>query len=115
MKKLVVQIKEGKIVGYSGVEVSSDWDSTHISGNGWYVTISPNGTIQCVASEKYADRRDLIKLVVLPSRWAKISFKKGEHKPQLKMQFKFKRWPFNGDIELYDGKIEKRGVFLREG
>ena len=114
MKKLVIQIKDGKIVGYSGTEVCSDWDSTHISGNGWYCTVSPNGTIQCVASEKYGDRRDLIKFVILPSRWAKISLRRGNHKPNLMTQFKFKNWPLNGTIELYDGKIEKRGAFLIE-
>ena len=91
MKKLAITIKDGKIVGYSGAEVSSDWDSNHISGNGWYVLISPKGTIQCAASERYQDGKHLIKMVLLPSRWVKISLKKGNSQPKLLTTFRFKK------------------------
>lgn len=115
MKKLTILFQAGEIVGHSGAEVSSDWNSTYISGNGWYVNISPNGTIQCVASAPNGEgKRNLKKVVILPSRWAKITFKKGDCIPQLVRKFKIKEWPFNGTIELCDGQIENRGVWIAE-
>lgn len=113
MNILNVKIQKGKFIGFTGREVA-EWDFTHIIGNGWYCIIAENGTLICRASKNYANGRHLIKFVIHPSKWAKLTIRKGNSKETLLKTFRVKKWPLNGELIITDGEIDTRRVYFNE-
>lgn len=104
MKILSAKIHKGKFVGFTGKEIA-EWDFTHIVANGWNCLIESNGTLICRASKNYPDGRHRLKFVIYPSKWVKLTMRKGNNPETLLTTFRIKKWPINGELMLTDGEV----------
>ena len=111
MATLRIGIKESKFVSHNNVNLRI-FEEHYVSGNGWEVTMSEDGKLECVASQFYGGIRHLVKFKVKKG-YARLIIKRGDKRASVIKSFKMEEWPSEVILGLPGGYIDNRRPYIR--
>ena len=111
MATLRIGIKESKFVSHNNVNLGT-FEEHYVSGNGWEVTMSENGKLECVARQYYKGILHLVKFKVNKG-YARLIIKRGDKRASIIKSFRLEEWPSEVVLGLPGGYIDNRRPYIR--
>lgn len=111
MATLRLKIVDSKFVSHNGVEIET-FEERYVNANGWEVTLSEVGKLECVALRYYDGILHLVKFKVQKG-YARLILKVGEKRAKVLKSFKLESWPADVILGLPGGFIDSRRPYIR--